>query len=242
MIEIKNISKNFDGLVALKQVSLQVPAGELCGLVGPNGAGKTTLFKIMINQIAADEGEISIGNQPVAFGDVAYKQMLGYAPEIPALYDYLTGYEFLNFIGRAKQLDTRECRQEAEKWLSFFKLETKSGVLIANYSQGMRRKISLSAALMGQPQLLLLDEATNGLDPETSYYFKNYLREYCRNGGTVLFASHIIETIENLCDRLLILNQGKILQEMHRTEWENLPQQGTSLERLFIELIQRAES
>jgi ABC-2 type transport system ATP-binding protein len=238
MIEIRKIYKNYNELAVLNQISFAVAPGELCGLVGPNGAGKTTLFKIIIGQIAADRGDIFLLNQPVAFGDFAYKQQLGYAPEIPALYDYLTGYEFLNFIGRAKNLSPANCHAEAEKWLAFFNLEEKARVLITNYSQGMRRKISLCAALLGHPRLLLLDEATNGLDPETSYYFKNYLREYCSNGGTVLFASHIIETIENLCDRLLILNRGEILKEMRREDWEGLPQQGKSLEQVFIDLIQ----
>ena len=242
MINIKKISKNYDRLAALKNVSFNVSQGELCGLVGLNGAGKTTLFKIIIGQIAADSGEILIEDQPVAFGDFKYKQQLGYAPETPALYDYLTGYEFLNFIGKVKQLSAGDCQMEAEKWLAFFKMDEKAQALIANYSQGMRRKISLSAALMGKPKLLLLDEATNGLDPETSYYFKNYLREYCDNGGTILFASHIIETLENLCERLIILNQGDILKKMQREAWEKLPQQANSLEQVFINLIQNASA
>jgi len=239
MIETKNISKNYNELTALNGICFKIEAGELCGLVGPNGAGKTTLFKIIIGQIAADQGEIQVLNQPVKFGDFAFKAKLGYAPETPALYEYLTGYEFLNFIGRAKNLSPERSHAEAEKWLAFFKLQEKARVLILNYSQGMRRKISLCAALLGEPRLLLLDEATNGLDPETSYYFKNYLREYCQNGGTVLFASHIIETLENLCDRLLILHHGKILTEMRQDEWLEFIKQGKSLEQVFINLIQQ---
>lgn len=237
MITIKNISKKFAQVQALRNVSFKVAKGELCGLLGPNGAGKTTLFNIVMGLQQPDQGEIYFDEQHINFGEFAYKQNIGYAPETPALYEYLSGFEFLNFVAVAKQIPISTQQTEIQKWLSFFKLEEKADELITNYSHGMRRKLSLAAALLGKPKLLLLDEATNGLDPETSFDFKSFLGDYCSTGGTVIFSSHIIETIEHLCDRIIILHQGVVLKEMQRREWQNLSSKGTSLEQVFLEQV-----
>ncbi len=244
MISIQNLSKHFAEVTALDGVSFALAKGELCGLLGPNGAGKSTLFKTLMGLLQADSGEIMIADKQVKLGEVEYKRLIGYSPESPIFYEYLTGMEFLNFIAAAKQLTTSHqqratgSRQQIHHWLTFFELSAKAHELVKNYSHGMRRKLSLIAALLGEPQILLLDEATNGLDPETSFRFKEYLREYCREGGTVLFASHIIETVEHLCDRVIILHRGRMLQEMQRADWERLRNEGSSLEQKFIALVQ----
>jgi len=193
--------------------------------------------------LRAGDGEVVIADRPIKFGDTEYKRLIGYSPENPVFYEYLTGLEFLNFIAAAKQATPRNRQstpssQQIQRWLAFFDLTPKAYELIKNYSHGMRRKLSLIAAVLGAPAILLLDEATNGLDPETSFRFKEYLREYCRNGGTVLFSSHIIETVEHLCDRIIILHRGRVLQEMRRAEWEQLRKAGSSLEQKFIALVQ----
>ena len=238
MIKIENLSKSFAEVQAIDNVSFSIKAGSLCGLVGPNGAGKSTLFKLMMGLLEPDSGKIQIDNRIIQFGDTDYKSNIGYAPENPVLYDYLTGLEFLQFIAAAKRISPEKRRQEIESWIDFFDLSDKAGELIKNYSHGMRRKMSLSAALVGSPKILLLDEATNGLDPEGSYKFKGYLKQFCENGGTVLFSSHIIETVERLCDRIIILHHGKIRKELEKEEWEILRDQGSSLEQLFIHLVQ----
>ncbi|MBL7095363.1 ABC transporter ATP-binding protein [candidate division KSB1 bacterium] len=237
MIDVKNICKNFGELHALKNVTFSIKEGSLCGLVGPNGAGKSTLFKIFLGLLEANEGKIKIANETINFGDTNYKRKIGYAPESPQLYDYLTEIEFLQFIAAAKHFSGSEVENEIQKWINFFDLGGKTNELIKNYSQGMRRKISLCAALIGDPPILFLDEATNGLDPESSYKFKEYLRSYCQNGGTVLFSSHIIETVEYLCDRIIILHKGQIKQELKKNEWEDLRGQDSSLEEMFIGLV-----
>ena len=237
MIDVKNISKSFGELQAIKKVSFSIEPGSLCGLVGPNGAGKSTLFKIFLGLLEADDGNIRIEGDVINFGDTNYKRKIGYAPESPQLYDYLTGIEFLQFIAAAKHFSVSEIEEEILKWIIFFDLTGKKNELIKNYSQGMQRKISLCAALLGKPKILFLDEATNGLDPESSYKFKEYLRFYCQNGGTVLFSSHIIETVEYLCDRIIILHKGQIKQELTKDEWENLREKGSSLEQMFIGLV-----
>lgn len=238
MINIKNLSKAFAQLQALKDVSFSIEKGALCGLLGPNGAGKSTLFKIIMGLLAPDTGTITLADESIAFGATAYKRKIGYAPEAPGLYEYLTGREFLNFIAAAKEVARPTREQQIQHWLSFFDLTDKAGELITGFSQGMRRKISLAAAMLGNPEILFLDEATNGLDPESSFKFKNYLREFCGRGGTVLFSSHIIETVEHLCDRLIILHRGQVWREMQRRDWQELRQQGSSLEQEFIAMVQ----
>ena len=241
MINIRNLYKSFDEVIAINNVSFSIKQGTLCGLVGPNGAGKSTLFKLLMGLLEPDSGKIHITNEEIHFGDTAYKNKIGYAPESPILYEYLTGLEFLHFIASAKRVSKELQESEILKWIDFFDLSLKSGELIKNYSHGMRRKISLGAALIGAPEILFLDEATNGLDPESSYKFKQYLKNYCNNGGTVLFSSHIIETVEHLCDRIIILHQGRIRKELERKKWEGLREQGSSLEQLFINLIQEKD-
>jgi len=241
MLEVQGVDAGYKDLQALWDVSLRVSEGELVALVGPNGAGKSTLFKLLMGLLEPDSGKIHITNEEIHFGDTAYKNKIGYAPESPILYEYLTGLEFLHFIASAKRVSKELQESEILKWIDFFDLSLKSGELIKNYSHGMRRKISLGAALIGAPEILFLDEATNGLDPESSYKFKQYLKNYCNNGGTVLFSSHIIETVEHLCDRIIILHQGRIRKELERKKWEGLREQGSSLEQLFINLIQEKD-
>jgi len=238
MIKIKNLSKTFESVQALHDVSFSVEKGALCGLLGPNGAGKSTLFKIIMRLLAPEAGEITLAGERMVFGATEYKRKIGYAPEAPIFYEYLTSLEFLRFIATAKGLHPETREQQIQHWLAFFDLTEKAGDLITGYSHGMRRKISLSAAMIGVPEILLLDEATNGLDPESSFKFKNYLREFCGRGGTVLFSSHIIETVEHLCDRIIILHRGHMLREMQREEWQGLRQRGSSLEQEFIAMVQ----
>lgn len=237
MISIEKINKSFEHVHALNDVSFELPAGTLCGLLGPNGAGKSTLFKVLLGLLEPDSGSIHFNGELISFGETKYKSHIGYAPETPLLYDYLTGAEFLRFISAAKKVPQEKREEEINRWLGFFNLTSKSSELIKNYSQGMRRKISISAALVGEPKILFLDEATNGLDPESSYAFKAYLKQFCESGGIVLFSSHIIETVEHLCDRIIILHQGKIRKELKRKEWEDLRAQNSSLEQLFINMV-----
>jgi len=237
MITIKNLSKTFESVRALQGVSFSIEKGALCGLLGPNGAGKSTLFKIIMGLLAPDAGEVALADEPIVFGASEYKRKIGYAPEAPIFYEYLTGLEFLHFIATAKGVPPETREPQIQHWLNFFDLTEKAGELIKGYSHGMRRKISLSAALLGAPEILLLDEATNGLDPESSFKFKNYLREFCDRGGTVLFSSHIIETVEHLCDRLVVLHRGQVRREMQRSNWQELRQRGSSLEQEFIAMV-----
>jgi len=237
LITVNSLHKSFATIHAVRDVSFFVEKGVLCGLLGPNGAGKSTLFKMMMGLLEPDSGEIALDDKVVTFGEVEFKRKIGYAPESAILYEYLTGMEFLAFIAAAKEIPKGMRQEQIDHWLSFFDLTEKAGELIINYSHGMRRKLSLCAALLGEPEILLLDEATNGLDPESSFKLKEYLREFCSKGGTLLFSSHIIETVEHLCDRIIILHQGSVIREMRRLEWEEFRKRGSSLEEEFIGMV-----
>lgn len=238
MIVVEDLQKYFGQVKAVDAVSFSVAKGELCGLLGPNGAGKSTLFKMLMGLLKADAGNFQIAKEPVAYGETAYKSKIGYAPENPVFYEYLTGLQFLNFIAAARAVPVEIRNSEIERWFDFFDLTPKANELIIHYSQGMRRKLSLSAAFLGEPEILILDEATNGLDPESSFKVKKYFREFCQNGGTILFSTHIIEVVEHLCDRIIILHKGNKLTELVRKQWQGLRETGSSLENEFIKLVQ----
>lgn len=239
MIEISQISKSFGPVRALRDVSFTAGGGTICGLLGPNGAGKSTLFKILMGLLPPDSGTCRIAGTPITFGETAYKQGIGYAPENPVFFDYLTGRQFLAFIAAAKAVPPGRRENDIRHWLSFFTLQEKADELIVHYSQGMRRKLSLAAAFTGDPGILILDEATNGLDPESSYNLKQQLRAFCKAGKTVLFSTHIIEVAEQLCDRIVILHRGERARELHRDEWLAFRKAGTSLEQEFIRIVQQ---
>lgn len=236
MIEINQISKTFDTVRAVDNVSFSVASATICGLLGQNGAGKTTLFKMLMGLIEPDAGQLRIANNPITITATAYKRKIGYVPEKPILYEYLTGLEYLQFVAAARG-HSPNIADQIVHWLHFFNLEPKAGELIKHLSHGMRRKLSISAALLGNPEILLLDEATNGLDPESSFRFKNYLRDFCNRGGTVLFSTHIIEVVEHLCDCIVILHQGRVLRQMQQSDWQELRQHGSSLEQAFIQMV-----
>lgn len=238
MIEILDLKKTFGTIRAVDGISFSAMKGELCGILGPNGSGKTTLFKTLMGLLEADSGTFRIADTSITYGETDYKSAIGYAPEEPVFFDYLTGRQFLNFICAAKNIALENTVKQIEHWLAFFDLTGKGDELIAHYSQGMRRKLSLSAALLGDPALLILDEATNGLDPESSFRIKSWLREYCNQGGAVLFSTHIIEIVEHLCDRIIVLYRGQKLAEWQRSEWQAWRQNGTSLEAEFMRLIE----
>lgn len=231
MIEIRGLSRSYGAVEALKGVDLRLEAGSLCGLLGHNGAGKSTLFKAIVGLVEPDSGEILLDGRPVRFGDTALRQALGYVPESDLLDDYLSVEETLAFVAAVRGVPAGERAARIARWLAFFELEPKRRALVLECSQGMRRKVSLAAALLVEPRLLLLDEAMNGLDPTTRVRLKDELRAFCARGGTVLFSTHVIETVESLCDRVVVLSDGVVQADLQAAAWRN---GGVGLERLFF--------
>ena len=233
MIEIRNLRKSYGPVLALDDVSFRLEPGRLCGLLGRNGAGKSTLFKTLVGLVPPDRGELLLDGRPMPFGSVQFRRSVGYAPEADLLDDYLTVAEFLDFVGAIREIPAAARREAIDHWIEFFELTGKRDTLLIECSQGMRRKASLAAALLGDPRLLLLDESMNGLDPAARAALKHELRRFTSAGGTILFSTHVLETVDTLCDRVLVLVRGRLTRDLAAGEWT--PGDGpNSLESLFI--------
>lgn len=234
MIEIDNVSKRYGPHLAVDGVSLQVAAGELFGLIGHNGAGKSTLFRMMLGLIPASQGEVRLcGQSTRSSGFREVRRQLGYLPENVVLYDNLTGLETLHYFARLKGASRQECIPLLER----MGLSAAAGARVRSYSKGMRQRLGFAQALLGNPQLLFLDEPTNGLDPEGVRAFYQILREQQDRGVTIVITSHLLSEIQERVSRLAILRAGQ-LQAVGSLE---LLRQGCSLPLTFdIRLSQPA--
>jgi ABC-2 type transport system ATP-binding protein len=232
VLEAKDIVKEFGGLKALDRVTISVDKGDFFGFFGPNGAGKSTLIRIMTGQLEPTSGSVDVLGVDVLKEPLKVKELIGIVPEVESPPSYLTGYEYLYFVGKVRNLDNLEDR--IEKWLSFFDLESKKGTICKDMSKGMRQKIMLASAFIHEPKLLFMDEPFINLDPIYQRILREYLQEYVEKGGTVFMASHILEISERLCNKLAIVNLGKVVTQGNLDE---LLKGGENLERLFMRAV-----
>ena len=209
VLEISDVTKTFGEITALDGVSLTVPGG-VFGLLGANGAGKSTLFKAILDLVRPDSGQILVDGLDVRHESVEARRRLGYLPEEPELYDHLSGEEFLAFVAGLKGYDNAEERRE---WLHLFGLTARADRYVGSYSLGMRKKIGLSAALMGRPRLVLLDEPLNGLDTESMRLLRLRIETMAAGGTTFVLSSHVMSFIERICDRVAILRRGRLVAQ-----------------------------
>ena len=235
MISIKNLIIRYPEVVAIEDVTLQLQEGKIYGLVGPNGAGKSSLIKALVGLISEYEGDINFNDFSLREHRHHIKSLFGYAPEDPDLYPYLTGKEYLQMIADIRQVDA-----EAQIKLiqSDFNLNDVFEDLISRYSHGMRQKISFAAALIGEPQNLILDEALNGFDPISQFNAKNILVDLANKDHTILLSSHILELVENWCQEIIILNEGKILAGYTSDQIEEIKSKtGKAFSEHFMSLV-----
>ena len=232
VLEAKDIVKEFGGLKALDRVTISVDKGDFFGFFGPNGAGKSTLIRILTGQLEPTSGSVDVLGVDVNKEPLKVKELIGIVPEVESPPSYLTGYEYLYFVGKVRNLDKLDDR--IEKWLSFFDLESKKGTICKDMSKGMRQKIMLASAFIHEPKLLFMDEPFINLDPIYQRILREYLQEYVAKGGTVFMASHILEISERLCNRLAIVNLGKVVAQGNKDE---LLKDGENLERLFMRSV-----
>jgi len=232
VLESHDIVKDFGGMKALDRVSLAVEKGDFYGFFGPNGAGKTTLIRILTGQLAPSSGSVNVLGVDVIKEPLKVKELIGIVPEVESPPTYLTGYEYLYFVGKVRNLDKLEDR--IDRWLTFFDLEEKKGTICKDMSKGMRQKLMLASAFIHEPALLFLDEPFINLDPIYQRILREYLEEYVSKGGTVFMASHILEIAERLCNRLSIVNLGKVVAQ---GSMEELHRSGETLEKLFMRSV-----
>jgi ABC-2 type transport system ATP-binding protein len=212
MLDVEGISKSYGPVRAISNVSFSVPAGEIVGLLGPNGAGKSTTMKAILGLLRPEAGTIHVLGHDVASEPMEAKREMGYVPESPALYEFLTGAEYLDFIADLYGLDPATRASRIAQFLRGLELVGHEDALISGYSQGMKQKVALIAALVHRPRLLVLDEPLNGLDPRAARVVKELLRTLARNDGVgVLFSTHVLEIAQAICDRIIILNHGTIV-------------------------------
>jgi ABC-2 type transport system ATP-binding protein len=211
-LEVDGVSKSYGPVRALSKVSFSVPGGEIVGLLGPNGAGKSTMMKSILGLVRPESGTIRLFGQEVAADPVALKRQVGYVPESPSLYEFLTGAEYLDFVADMYGLDPATRGERIHQFLTGLELLGHESALISGYSQGMKQKIALIAALAHRPRLLILDEPLNGLDPRSARVTKDLLRNLASHESVgVLFSTHVLEIAQAICDRVVILNRGEVV-------------------------------
>jgi ABC-2 type transport system ATP-binding protein len=226
VIELQGVRKVYGRTVALDRVDLMLQPGELVGLVGHNGAGKSTLLKLLAGQLLPTEGVVRVAGVDVGQDPAAARHALGFVPEEPTLYDYLTAREFLELVVALRG------RGDIERALELTGLGADADRLIREHSQGMRRKTALAAAIVARPPVVVLDEALNGLDPPSAARVKEALRDLAREGATILLSTHILDTIERVAGRVVMLARGRVVADESTAA---LGPEG--LERLFLERI-----
>ncbi|MGC9322707.1 MAG: ABC transporter ATP-binding protein [Kosmotogaceae bacterium] len=236
MIVIRNLTKIYSGSVkAVDDVSLTVKEGEIFGFLGPNGAGKTTTIKMIVGLLQPTSGSISIDNIDVVSQPVEAKLKMGYVADEPLVMEKITGIQYLNMISDVFQLPPKTRTERAARLLQNFKLSDAVKDPVSTYSHGMRQKLSLVAALIHNPDLWILDEPIVGLDPESAFILKQMMRNHVKAGNTVFFSTHVMEVAEKICDRIGIINKGKLEFVGTVDELRKLRGRG-SLEELFLEV------
>ena len=239
---IEQLFKRYDKQPAVEGLSLTVGRGEVFGLIGPNGAGKTTTLKIIVGLLLPDYGRVVVDGHDILREPVDYKASVGYLPESSTLPDYLTGEEFLSFVGRLREMPRDALRARIAELLRKLDLESKRRDLIVTYSKGMRQKIAFAASVVHNPKLLILDEPLIGVDPAGQYEIKEEVRDVTRRGGSVVVSTHMLDTAEKLCDRLGVMHHGRLAAMGTLADLRATAQAGThaTLEEVFLRLTEEA--
>jgi ABC-2 type transport system ATP-binding protein len=236
-VEIKNATKRYNELVAVNNLNLTIHQGEIFGLLGPNGSGKSTTLKMLLGLVQPTAGSVMVLGIDAQKDAVAVKRLVGYAPEAPRIYEFLTGIEFLDFIGDIYGMQTEEKRSRITEYLKALQLEGREGDMISSYSEGMKQKIGLIAAFLHKPKLLILDEPLNALDPRSARIIKDFLQQLKGQGVTTIMSTHILEIAQALCDRIAIMYKGNLLalgNMQQLQQMAKLPDSG--LEDIFLKL------
>ena len=240
MLEVRNLTKRFRGVAVVDHVGFSVRAGEITGYLGPNGSGKSTTVKMMTGLLLPTEGEIHFRGRNLRHDSTKFKQRLGYVPEEPNLYGYLTGLEYLQLAGGLRGLPEQFVDEKANGLLELFSLHGSRWAPISAYSKGMKQRILIAAALLHDPDLLILDEAQSGLDIANALLFRHLLRALAARGKAVLYISHVLELVEKVCDRIIVICRGRIVADDSVGKLRELMQL-PGLEEIFAQLVQQED-
>ena len=235
LIETLNVTKRYGDKLAVDNVAFNVYGGEIFGFLGPNGAGKTTTIKMIVGLLHPTAGSVKVAGYDIVQQPVQAKAVCGYVPDEPNLYAKLTGRELLRFVGNLYNLDRAQASRRSEELLNLFGLAEAANDTTDSYSHGMRQKTSLAAALVHDPKVLILDEPTVGLDPKSARLIKDILRQMAARGAAVMLSTHILEIAQNMCDRIGIIDKGKLIAVGTMEELQHA-QGESSLEDIFLSL------
>ena len=234
------LSKHFTGVHAVKDVSFTIRPGEIVGYLGPNGSGKTTTAKMLAGLLEPSSGVVEFGGRNIHDDLIAFRRHLGYIPEEPYLYPFLSGSEYLQLIGRLREIPEALLEKKIAAFLYLFRLEAAADQSIASYSKGMRQKIVISAALLHDPTVVLFDEPETGLDVTTTLALRHLVRTLAARGKAILYSSHILEVVERVCDRVIVLHHGHVVADDSIERLRTLLSRN-SLEGVFAQLVIRED-
>ena len=241
LIDTSHLVKKYGDKIAVDDASFQVFGGEVFGFLGPNGAGKTTTMRMIVGLLQPTSGSIKVCGYDMQQQSLLAKASCGFVPDTPDLYPKLSGRELLRFVGDLYEMSRDQVDRRIEELLKLFTLTDAGDDLIDSYSHGMKQKAALAAALMHDPKVLVLDEPTVGLDPKSARLIKDMLRQMAERGAAVFLSTHILEIAERMCDRIGIINKGKLIAVGTMDELRNMGQGETSLEDIFLSLTGGAE-
>ena len=236
-VKLVGVTKQYGDIAAVNYLNLEVKRGEVFGLLGPNGSGKTTTLKMTLGLVKPDSGFVDVFGMNVPEHPVKVKRLVGYVPESPRIYEFLTGLEFLDLTGDIYGVNPLEKKKRIEEYLHALELEGREGDLISSYSQGMKQKVVIISALMHGPRLLLLDEPLSGLDPRSARIIKDLIRELASEGVTTVMSTHVLEIAQAMCDRIAIMYDGRFLALGTMEELRQKARMpGSDLEDIFLKL------
>ena len=232
MLDIQHLTKTYGDKKAVDDLTLHIAPGEIYGFIGHNGAGKTTTLKSVVGILQFDGGEVTVDGKSIKTDPLACKRVMAYIPDNPDLYDYMTGIKYLNFIADIFGVDAQTRQERIRRYADTFELTDDLAQPIAAYSHGMKQKLSIIAAWLHQPKVIIMDEPFVGLDPLAAHQLKTLMRRFCDGGGAIFFSTHVLEVAEKLCDRVAIIRAGRLVRAGSMDEVRG----DDSLEEVFLEL------
>ena len=235
MLEVRDVTKRYGALVAVNHVSFTVKAGEVLGYLGPNGSGKSTTVKMLVGLMPPTNGHIFFNGADIQENLLGYKAQVGYVPEEAHVYTYLTGPEYLRFVGRLRGMDGAKLESKIDRFLRIFSLDSDYHAPLAAFSKGMRQKILLAAALLHNPKIIVLDEPASGLDVSTALVLRSVVRSLAEDGRIIFYSSHELDTIEKISTRVIILRAGHVVADDSASKLRDL-MHAPSLEDVFSQL------
>lgn len=239
LVRIENVNKSFGRKVALKEISFSVPSGQICGLLGPNGAGKTTLFRLLMGILKATRGLLLIDGKDAFEKRVEVKKLIGFLPDEPVFYSYLSGREILELSAAMHGLDVRATMTRIAPTIAKLRLTEDINNYAEDYSRGMKKKLGLLLAMIHEPKLLILDEPTNGLDVESTHLFYDLIKEEAKSGKTILFSTHLMDHVTKLCSHAIIINEGTVVAKGSLEELRTEYGHSLDIEEIFLKLTAR---